>query len=144
MANKQKTRKSLVTTLSIYKQPASPCCGREAAAGEGEAMNELKTPPHHPGTRRTFITVSHPGTRRTLEYRLYGVIPDVIFTHQPHFSCSFLSVSDLPLNQSEYTADTLSSNQNRVDYRKFTLKYSSIIHISEIYHLQRPKYSISG
>ena len=63
--NKQKTRKSLVTTLSIYKQPASPCCGREAAAGEGEAMNELKTPPHHPGTRRTFITVSHPGTRRT-------------------------------------------------------------------------------
>ena len=66
--NKQKTRKSLVTTLSIYKQPASPCCGREAAAGEGEAMNELKTPPgaeHHPGTRRTFIIVSHPGTRRT-------------------------------------------------------------------------------
>ena len=61
--NKQKTRKSLVTTLSIYKQPASPCCGREAAAGEGEAMNELKTPPgaeHHPGTRRTFITVHTP------------------------------------------------------------------------------------
>ena len=26
-------------------------------------------------------------------------------------------VSDLPLNQSEYTADTLSSNQNRVDHR---------------------------
>ena len=51
-----------------YKQPVSPCCGREAAAGEGEAMNELKTPPgaeHHPGTRRTFIIVSHPGTRRT-------------------------------------------------------------------------------
>ena len=30
-----------------------------------------------------------------------------------------LFVSDLPLNQSEYTADTLSSNQNRVDHRKW-------------------------
>ena len=27
-----------------------------------------------------------------LEYRLYGVIQDVVFTHQPHFSCSFLSL----------------------------------------------------
>ena len=43
----------------------------------------------------------------TLEYRLDGVIPDVVFTLQPHFSCSYL-----PLNKSEYTADTLSSNQN--------------------------------
>ena len=40
-----------------------------------------------------------------------------------------LFVSDLPLHQSEYTADTLSSNQNRVDRRKwnfnviFTLAY---------------------
>ena len=30
-----------------------------------------------------------------------------------------LFASDLPLNQSEYTADTLSSNQNRVDHRKW-------------------------
>ena len=30
-----------------------------------------------------------------------------------------LFVSDLPLNQSEYTADTLSSYQNRVDRRKW-------------------------
>ena len=29
--------------------------------------------------------------------------------------------SDLPLNQSEYTADTLSSNQNRVDHRKWNI-----------------------
>ena len=30
-----------------------------------------------------------------------------------------LFASDLPLNQSEYTADTLSSNQNSVDHRKW-------------------------
>ena len=30
-----------------------------------------------------------------------------------------LFASDLPVNQSDYTADTLSSNQNRVDYRKW-------------------------
>ena len=34
-----------------------------------------------------------------LEYRLYGVIQDVIFTHQPHFSCSFLSLICLSTNQ---------------------------------------------
>ena len=33
--------------------------------------------------------------------------------------CEMFFVSDLPLNQSEYTADTLSSNQNRVDHRKW-------------------------
>ena len=36
-----------------------------------------------------------------------------------------LFVSDLPLKQSEYTADTLSSNQNRVDHRKWNLMSSS-------------------
>ena len=35
----------------------------------------------------------------TLEYRLYGVIPDVVFTHQPHFSCCFLSLICLLTNQ---------------------------------------------
>ena len=50
----------------------------------------------------------------SLEYRLDGVIPDVVFTLQLQ-----LFASDLPLNQSEYTADTLSSNQNRVDHRKW-------------------------
>ena len=30
-----------------------------------------------------------------------------------------LFVSDLPLNQSEYTANTLSSKKNRVDHRKW-------------------------
>ena len=34
-----------------------------------------------------------------LDYRLYGVIQDVIFTHQPHFSCSFLSLICLSTNQ---------------------------------------------
>ena len=34
-----------------------------------------------------------------LEYRLYGVIQDVVFTHQPHFSCSFLSLICLSTNQ---------------------------------------------
>ena len=43
---------------------------------------------------------------------LDGVIPNVVFTHQLHFSCSYLQLS-------EYTADTLSSNQNRVDHRKW-------------------------
>ena len=33
------------------------------------------------------------------EYRLYGVIPDVVFTHQPHFSCCFLSLICLSTNQ---------------------------------------------
>ena len=33
------------------------------------------------------------------EYRLYGVIQDVVFTHQPHFSCSFLSLICLSTNQ---------------------------------------------
>ena len=49
--------------------------------------------------------------------RLRGVqsiIPNVVFTLQ-----RLLFGSDLPLNQSEYTADTLSSNQNRVDDRKW-------------------------
>ena len=35
----------------------------------------------------------------TLEYRLYGVIQDVVFTHQPHFSCSLLSLICLSTNQ---------------------------------------------
>ena len=35
-----------------------------------------------------------------------------------HFSCTS-AAADLPLNQSEFTADTLSSNQNRVDHRKW-------------------------
>ena len=35
----------------------------------------------------------------TLEYRLHGVIQDVVFTHQPHFSCSFLSLICLSTNQ---------------------------------------------
>ena len=48
------------------------------------------------------------------DYGLDGVIPDVVFTLQLQ-----LFASDLPLNQSEYTADTLSSNQNRVDQRKW-------------------------
>merc|ERR1712155_231593 len=34
-----------------------------------------------------------------LEYRLYGVIQDVVFTHQPQFSCSFLSLICLSTNQ---------------------------------------------
>ena len=34
-----------------------------------------------------------------LEYRLYGVIQDVVFTHQPHFRCSFLSLICLSTNQ---------------------------------------------
>ena len=34
-----------------------------------------------------------------------------------------LFASDLPFNQSEYTADTLASNQNRVDHRKWNLDY---------------------
>ena len=37
--------------------------------------------------------------RLPLEYRLYGVIQDVVFTHQPHFSCSFLSLICLSTNQ---------------------------------------------
>ena len=49
-----------------------------------------------------------------LEYRLHGVIQNVVFTLQIQ-----LFASDLPLNQSEYTADTLSSDQNRVDHRKW-------------------------
>ena len=50
---------------------------------------------------------------------LDGVIPNVVFTLQVHFSCSYLPlIADLPLDQSEYTADTLSSNQNRVNHRK--------------------------
>ena len=53
-----------------------------------------------------------------------------------HTSAAFqlqLFASDLPLNQSEYTADTLSSNQNRVNHRKwnfnviFTLAHLGII-----------------
>ena len=50
---------------------------------------------------------------------LDGVIPNVVFTLQLHFSYLQLFASDLLLNQSEYTADTLSSNQNRVDHRKW-------------------------
>ena len=38
-------------------------------------------------------------TMLPLEYRLYGVIQDVIFTQQPHFSCSFLSLICLSTNQ---------------------------------------------
>ena len=56
-----------------------------------------------------------------LEYNFrWGVFPNVVFTLQLQ-----LFTSDLPLNQSEYTADTLSSNQNRVDHRKWNLMSSS-------------------
>ena len=34
-----------------------------------------------------------------LEYRLYGVIQYVVFTHQPHFRCNFLSLICLSTNQ---------------------------------------------
>ena len=34
-----------------------------------------------------------------LEYRLDGVIPDVVFTLQPHFSCSYLPLICLSTNQ---------------------------------------------
>ena len=34
-----------------------------------------------------------------LEYRLDGVIPDVVFTLQPHFSCSYLPLICLLTNQ---------------------------------------------
>ena len=34
-----------------------------------------------------------------LEYRLYGVIPDVVFTLQPHLSCSYLPLICLSTNQ---------------------------------------------
>ena len=44
-----------------------------------------------------FYKVSALGS--LLEYRLYGVIQDVVFTHQPHFSCSFLSLICLSTNQ---------------------------------------------
>ena len=40
---------------------------------------------------------------------LEGVIANVVFTLQLHFSCSYLP---------EYTANTLSSNQNSVDHKK--------------------------
>ena len=49
-----------------------------------------------------------------LEYRLEGC--------RLHTSAALklqLFAINLPLNQSEYTADTLSSNQNRVDHRKW-------------------------
>ena len=59
-----------------------------------------------------------PHCLRFLEYRLDGVISDVVFTLQPHFSCSSLLLI-CTFNQSEYTADTFSSNQNRVDHRKW-------------------------
>ena len=45
---------------------------------------------------------------------LDGVIPNVVFILQLQ-----LFASDLPLNQLEYTADTLSFNENRVDHRKW-------------------------
>ena len=51
------------------------------------------------------------------------VIPDVVFTLQLQ-----LFASDLPLNQSEYTADTLSSNQNRVDHRKLNFSVIFTLH----------------
>ena len=35
----------------------------------------------------------------TLEYRLDGVIPDVVFTLQPHCSCSYLPLICLSTNQ---------------------------------------------
>ena len=40
----------------------------------------------------------------------------VCFTKLREYSTT---INDLPPNQSEYTADTLSSNQNRVDHRKW-------------------------
>ena len=43
--------------------------------------------------------ISHLVKVGSLEYRLYGVIQDVVFTHQPHFSCSFLSLICLSTNQ---------------------------------------------
>ena len=43
----------------------------------------------------------------------------MLSSHISHTSAAALFVSDLLLNQSEYTADTLSSNQNRVDHRKW-------------------------
>ena len=48
-----------------------------------------------------FIVISYVWfqTSYILEYRLYGVIQDVIFTHQQHFSCSFLSLICLSTNQ---------------------------------------------
>ena len=52
--------------------------------------------------------------------RLRGVIPNV-FTLQ-----SQLFASDLALDQLEYTADTLSSNQNRVDQRKWNFYVGTI------------------
>ena len=58
-----------------------------------------------------FDQVSILGTWST---NLDGVIPNVVITLQLQ-----VFASDLPLNQSEYTADTLSSNQNRVDHRKW-------------------------
>ena len=42
-------------------------------------------------------------------------------SHISRTSAAVFFVSDLPLNQSEYTADTLSSNQNRVDHRKWNI-----------------------
>ena len=33
------------------------------------------------------------------DYKLYGVIQDVVFTHQPHFSCSYLPLICLSTNQ---------------------------------------------
>ena len=52
------------------------------------------------GGRIRFAAQPPPSVQgRTLEYRLYGVIQDVVFTHQPHFSCSFLSLICLSTNQ---------------------------------------------
>ena len=44
-------------------------------------------------------TITSDSVVKILEYRLYGVIQDVVFTHQPHFSCSFLSLICLSTNQ---------------------------------------------
>ena len=45
-----------------------------------------------------------------------------------------LFASDLPLNQSEYTADTLSSNQNRVDHRKWNFYVIfTLVHLYKLY-----------
>ena len=45
------------------------------------------------------MTIAAATSASALEYRLYGVIQDVVFTHQPHFSCSLLSLICLSTNQ---------------------------------------------
>ena len=54
----------------------------------------------------------------TLEYRLDGVIPDVVFTLQLHFSWSYLPLICLSTNQNIQLIHSLLI-QNRVDHRKW-------------------------